>query len=192
MTKNKTTIILSIIILLLWLVVPYWIKQPEFRGYFGDQFGFTSSLFSGASLVLIAYSIYLQTNENRVVNQILIHRDFQKEIHEIFDKFKISVKTEGWVPNIEEAKLISSYWYLVFDEWFVCHKQGNESLKKLWDDYYVKGAESMLKTPAFRNSILEKINREYSFLGTGKEFGIVIKKIIEKIDSETTTINEAL
>jgi hypothetical protein len=188
MNTKKTTIILSIVIFILWLanwfVAPFLITDPTIRGQFGDQFGFINSLFSGFGLAGVVYSIYLQINENREVNKILIHRDFQKELHQIFDRFENSVKTTGWIPDQKEDRLVSSYWYLVFDCWFVCNKQGDKSLKSLWVDYYIHGSESMLKIPAFRKNIVLKLEKKYSFLGTGEDFKIEIMKLLVKLDSE--------
>lgn len=188
MNTKKITILLTIIIFVLWLsnwiILPLCIGPSDVRGQFGDQFGFINSLFSGLGLAGVIYSIYLQINESRDVNKILIHRDFQKELHQILDKFTQSVKKPDWIPDEKEDRLISSYWYLVFDCWFVCNKQGDKSLKNLWIDYYVNGAKSMIKIPAFRKNIVHKLEKRYSFLGTGEEFRKVILKLIQEADSE--------
>lgn len=82
MKKNKTIIVLIIIVVALWAIS--WIFVDSLycglsdRGTFGDKFGFVNSLFSGLALAGIIYSIFLQQNE------LSLQRDELKETRKEF------------------------------------------------------------------------------------------------------------
>lgn len=196
---------LSLIILILliwaasWKLIDCYISDKAERGQFGDKFGAINALFTGIALALVGQQIYLQrkeledqTNEREneihkqnILLSIEIHRGFQKELHDIQKMLPPEVNEKGWTPEKPEHKrAITLYWYLVFDEWFICCKKSDGGLNYLWTEYYCNGVKSALKIEAFKNDIEPKLRKKYSFLGQSQEFYDEINRIADIAEQE--------
>lgn len=176
-----------------WFLIDRYIPVPEIRGQFGEKFGAINALFSGLALCAIVYSLIIQqkeltrqaekTNEliqnNNLITKLDLHRRFQETLKSLQILWDDDVNSPGWKPkDKKEERAISLYWYLVFDGWFICVKEGNENLGELWTKYYQFGIKSMLKIKPFRDNILAKLENEVSFLGQAIDF----RKEILRID----------
>ncbi|WPJ97227.1 hypothetical protein SH580_05840 [Coraliomargarita algicola] len=59
-------------------------KAEEF-GQWGDAFGFWNSLFSGAALILVVISVYLQNKEISEIGESIKHDGFEKTFFSVLD-----------------------------------------------------------------------------------------------------------
>jgi hypothetical protein len=123
----------------------------------------------------------IENNDLRI--KMEIHARFQSEMREIQRGFTNNVNSEAWIPDEDELRNISIYWYFVFDEWFTCIN-GGDSLKTLWTNHYRIGAKSALKKPKFKERVDELLASPNSFLGMGKEFKIELSSIVHEIIEE--------
>ncbi len=200
LSKPFSLIVLIILVWVAsWKLIDCYILDSAERGQFGDKFGAINALFTGIALALVGQQIYLQRKEqedqaterdNDIKKQntllsIEIHRGFQKELHDIQKMLPPEVNEKGWIPEKSEHKrAITLYWYLVFDEWFICCKKSNGDLNYLWTEYYCNGVKSALKIDAFKNDIEPKLNKKYSFLGQSKEFYEEVNRILDIANKE--------
>lgn len=110
-----------------------------------------------------------QHEQELLSRRMEIYTYFQRRFHDIQKQLPEGVNAPGWVPAANEDRLLTLYWYLVFDEWVTCTK-GGVNLSFLWTEYYVNGVRSALKIPAFRAKLNEMVARKTSFLGKSGEF----------------------
>lgn len=61
------------------------------------------------------------------------------------------------------------YWYAIFDEWLVTHKE-DRSLIGLWNKYYANGVISALKNPHFVEDVKVFFDGESALFGHRAEF----------------------
>ncbi len=116
-------------------------------------------------------------DDNRNERKLNLHNQFQSAIRDIQEKLPATVNDKNYTPTTEEKRIISMYWYAIFDEWYICKKQ-SEFYSDLWDGFYVKGLESAFKIDAFKNRIEEMFEKgESSFMGFGMEFKRVLNEI---------------
>jgi hypothetical protein len=182
-----------------WRLIDCFILDSAERGQFGDKFGAINALFTGIALALVGQQIYLQRKEqedqsnerendvkkHNTLLSIEIHRSFQQEFHDIQKMLPPEVNVKGWKPEKDEHKrAITLYWYLVFDEWFICSKRSDGILSYLWTEYYSNGVKSALKIDAFRDAIEPRLAKKYSFLGQREEFYIEINRILDIANHE--------
>ena len=121
-----------------------------------------------------------QLDNNRLAMKVDVHSRFQNQIRDIQKKFPIEVNNPDWQPNSEERRLITLYWYIVFDEWFTC-TQGGPELETLWSKHYVHGVKSALRMPSFKQVIERMFDAESTFLGMGREFKAVINNLCYEV-----------
>lgn len=115
--------------------------------------------------------------ENRNERKLTLHYQFQTTIRELQKLLPATVNSKDYVPTDEEKRIISLYWYCIFDEWYICKKQ-SKFYSDLWDNIYVKGLDSAFKIEAFRTRIEEMfVKGESSFMGFGMEFKNVLNEI---------------
>lgn len=115
--------------------------------------------------------------DNRNERKLNLHYQFQTTIRELQKQLPANVNDKDYVPTVEEKRIISLYWYCIFDEWYICKKQ-SEFYADLWDKIYVKGLDSAFKIEAFRVRIEEMFDKgESSFMGFGMEFKTVLNEI---------------
>jgi Putative phage abortive infection protein len=69
--------ILCAIVISIWTISMFWLKDQKERGTFGDMFGGVNALFSGLALAGIIYTIFLQKKELGLQRKEL--RDTRKE-----------------------------------------------------------------------------------------------------------------
>ncbi|TAF76453.1 MAG: hypothetical protein EAZ53_04160 [Bacteroidetes bacterium] len=120
---------------------------------------------------------YKAFEENRNERKLNLHYQFQTTIRELQKQLPATVNDKNYNPTIEEKRIISLYWYCIFDEWYICKKQ-SEFYSDLWDKIYVKGLDSAFKIDAFKNRIEEMFEKgESSFMGFGMEFKSVLNEI---------------
>jgi hypothetical protein len=117
-----------------------------------------------------------QMQYNRKARIMDIHSRFQLSMRELQRQLPAAVNDDNWDPNDNEKRIITLYWYLVFDEWFTCTGE-DPDLNSLWDRYYYHGVKSALRIPAFENGITKLFSGDSTFLGMGREFSKVIKEI---------------
>ncbi len=117
-----------------------------------------------------------QIDSHQASKLVEVHLRFQSEIRAIQKTFPPNVNHPTWAPNELEARSISMYWYLVFDEWLTCTQMGG-GLDLLWEKHYSEGVKSALKRPAFKAKIEEIFRGDSSFFGYGQDF----KKEIERL-----------
>jgi hypothetical protein len=117
-----------------------------------------------------------QIDSHQTSKLVEVHSRFQSEIRAIQKTFPPNVNDPAWVPNEHEARNISMYWYLVFDEWLTC-TQMNGGLDLLWAKHYSEGVKSALKRPAFKAKIEEIFRDNSSFFGYEKDFKNEIRRL---------------
>ena len=178
------TILLVVIILIVWLISPFFIQcyfnNWTTSGTFGDSFGAINSLFSGLALAGIIYTIYLQkielelqrkesretkiqsrtqSFENMFFNLFKIHQELRKEI---------SFNTSSVIFTKSKKKIINGKQFFEF-----AHKDFIE----LWEKEYKEEGE-FGSTPLYNLHIsdykYEKPN------GTKKTDGKIINHTVEK------------
>ena len=70
----------------------------------------------------------------------------------------------------EEWQSIETYWYHVFDEWYLTLKMGNKNLKQLWDSLYKNSIRSSMNKASLRLVLDKMVESEKSFGGYRDEF----------------------
>jgi hypothetical protein len=127
----------------------------------------TTSAIVALIAIYISYRVVIRAEHQR---QMDIHSKFQAEMRSIQKALPNDVNRSNWSPQTDgESRLLTMYWYLVFDEWFMCTK-GDRTLLKLWTEMYTYGVKSALKMPAFRAEIENLLDGKSLFLGHVEEF----------------------
>ncbi len=135
--------------------------------------------------VLISYRVVSRDNN---IRQMDIHSKFQAEMRAIQKELPSSVNSENWSPQTpDDARLLTMYWYLVFDEWFMCTK-GDKTLRTLWETNYLNGVKSALRMPAFKTEIENLLSGESTFLGHGEEFKIALNEICRDVNGRNLQV----
>jgi hypothetical protein len=128
--------------------------------------------------VAISYKVVSRDNN---VRRMDIHSKFQSEMREIQKSLPASVNDENWQPSTpKEKRLLTMYWYLVFDEWLICTR-GDKTLQSLWNTYYINGVKSALRMAAFKKEIEVLMSGESTFLGHGEEFKKDLNEICRSV-----------
>lgn len=130
---------------------------------------------------LIAWHSWKRENKNYLID---VHFKFQKRFRELQKNFPSEINDEDihgtkvWNTNDKESvRNVEHYWFLVFDEWYLCNIQ-DKRLKPLWDDIYCYGVAGALKIPGFKKVISNFMNQKNMTLyNTNEEFFNEIKKI---------------
>lgn len=81
--------------------------------------------------------------------------------------------------KLDFNRKIEAYWWLVFDEWFICCNQCR-SCKSLWRDYYSHGVINALEMPFFKDALLRLTKHGNSFLGQDEAFKDEINRLYMK------------
>lgn len=81
--------------------------------------------------------------------------------------------------KLDFNRKIEAYWWLVFDEWFVCCSQC-KSCKSLWKDYYSQGVLNALEMPFFKDALFRLTKHKNSFLGQDESFKNEINRLYMK------------
>jgi len=126
--------------------------------------------FSSIAALFAAFLSWHTIKRTAASKRAEIHSRFQSEIRTIQQKFSAGVNDpENWKPTQEEKRYIRMYWYAVFDEWLVTHKE-DKSLMSLWDSYYAKGVSSALKNPHFVGDLRIFFDGESALFGYRADF----------------------
>lgn len=141
------------------------------------------SIFYAHKIAKISNNSHEDTRSER---KLQLHNQFQTNIRNLQKQLPLTVNDENYSPSDEDKRIITLFWYSVFDEWFICKKEHN-IYSDLWDNIYSKGIKSAFKNKAFKKRIEEMFaNGESSFFGYGREFKEVLDEIC--FDSTTKTI----
>lgn len=124
-------------------------------------------------------------------NKVRIYHEFQDRFKQFQSKLPDRINEKDpqtgkycyEPPENEKDKfnrLLETYWWLVFDEWFVCCKECKWSCKSLWNNYYSKGVIDALQRENFKEALGRLLKLNNSFLGQDSNFAEDINQLYKK------------
>lgn len=134
----------------------------------------TCSAIAASCAVFLSWLTFQRTAASKRAE---VHSRFQSDIRSIQRQFTAAVNDPAnWKPTPEEKRYIRMYWYAVFDEWLVTHKE-DRSLIGLWNKYYANGVVSALKNPHFVEDVKVFFDGESALFGHRTEFREAINEL---------------
>lgn len=153
----------------------------------------TESLVSLLTPIVIAVVgaiwTYSQYRIQKSYNNAQIYWEFQQRFKEFQALLPAGINQKdgngnySYVPPEGERerynRVIEQYWWLVFDEWFICCREC-KSCRSLWKDYYSNGVIDALERADFREALKRLLAKGNSFLGQDRDFSVEIDQLYKK------------
>ena len=118
-----------------------------------------------------------ELEDNAVAKNMEFHYSIVQSIRELQLKFPHELSDPNYEPDAETERKIFVFWFLIFDEWFACHKEG-KYLAGFWDKYYEKELYPVMKRKAFVRVLKKMVDeKNIGFFGQADEFSEMLNGI---------------
>lgn len=144
-----------------------------------------ANIITALGVLVALYTLSVQKR----IHQIDLHTKFQNAIRSIQDKLPPDINYRIARLSALEQRVVTMYWYAVFDEWFTCKKKSKlPELNKIWESFAWGAKSAIDHLPIFaREFVIFRRSGPY-LLGTHDEFFSEVQTFCRAYRSEKSPV----